>query len=63
MQAQGMRLNREFARLVLLAAICRVRQPGCKFYFIVEWQGAAHFRSARLPSGSSAAQPFPVLSH
>jgi hypothetical protein len=37
--AEDTELNREFGRLVMIAAVRRVRRPGCKFDFIVVLEG------------------------
>jgi hypothetical protein len=39
MGAADSELNREFGRLALLAAVRRVRRPGCKFDFIIVLEG------------------------
>jgi len=39
MGANDTELNREFGRLALLAAVRRVRRPGCKFDFIIVLEG------------------------
>jgi predicted P-loop ATPase len=39
MGADDTELNREFGRLALLAAVRRVRRPGCKFDFIIVLEG------------------------
>jgi predicted P-loop ATPase len=39
MGAYDTELNREFGRLALLAAVRRVRRPGCKFDFIIVLEG------------------------
>jgi len=39
MGADDTELNREFGRLALLAAVRRIRRPGCKFDFIIVLEG------------------------